>query len=54
MRRGRLRSAPPLAMSEDQNRPAPEAQEEGIDLESDTPMAPACDLSGEGSCEACQ
>lgn len=26
----------------------------GLDLTSDTPLAPACDLSGDGTCEACQ
>lgn len=26
----------------------------GLDLNDDTPLAPACDLSGDGSCEACQ
>lgn len=26
----------------------------GVDLDSDVPLAPACDLSGEGACEACQ
>lgn len=25
-----------------------------LDLESDEPLQPACDLSGEGDCEACQ
>jgi len=29
-------------------------QSPGLDLDDDTPLAPACDLSGEGSCEACQ
>lgn len=27
---------------------------EGLDLTSDAPLAPACDLSGEGTCESCQ
>ncbi len=31
----------------------PEA-EPGLDLEDDTPLAPACDLSGDGTCESCQ
>jgi len=26
----------------------------GLDLNDDTPLAPACDLSGDGTCEACQ
>ena len=26
----------------------------GLDLSSDAPLAGACDLSGEGTCEACQ
>lgn len=25
-----------------------------LDLNDDTPLAPACDLSGDGTCEACQ
>ena len=25
-----------------------------LDLDDDTPLAPACDLSGEGTCESCQ
>lgn len=25
-----------------------------LDLDSDAPLAPACDLSGDGTCEACQ
>lgn len=25
-----------------------------LDLDDDTPLAPACDLSGDGTCEACQ
>lgn len=25
-----------------------------LDLDDDTPLAPACDLSGEGTCDACQ
>lgn len=33
--------------------PAP-APAPGLDLDSDTPLAPACDLSGENGCEACQ
>ena len=27
---------------------------EGLDLDDDTPLTPVCDLSGEGTCEACQ
>lgn len=27
---------------------------DGIDLNSETPLVNACDLSGEGSCESCQ
>ncbi len=27
---------------------------EGLGLNDDTPLAPACDLSGDGTCEACQ
>ena len=38
--------------------PTPEPQEPvqlELDLESDEPLqTPACDLSGEGTCEACQ
>lgn len=30
------------------------AQSTGLNLESDAPLAPACDLSGEGACESCQ
>lgn len=25
-----------------------------LDLDDDTPLAPVCDLSGDGTCEACQ
>lgn len=28
--------------------------DQGLDLDDDTPLAPACDLSGDGTCEACQ
>lgn len=31
--------------------PQPSAE---IDLDSDAPLAPACDLSEDGTCEACQ
>lgn len=30
------------------------APERTINLDDDTPLAPACDLSGDGTCEACQ
>lgn len=29
-------------------------QRPGLDLNDDTPLAPACDLSADGTCEACQ
>lgn len=32
---------------------APGEQPE-LDLNDDTPLTPVCDLSGEGTCEACQ
>lgn len=39
-------------MSDEQNQPAEEAL---IDFESDAPIeAPACQLSDDGTCEACQ
>ena len=31
-----------------------QAQSATLDLTSDTPLAPACDLSGDGTCDACQ
>ena len=31
-----------------------QAQSAALDLSSDAPLAPACDLSGDGTCEACQ
>lgn len=36
--------------------PEQPAQEEPtlLDLDDDTPLAPVCDLSGDGTCEACQ
>lgn len=35
--------------------PAPAAGDAAtLDLNDDTPLAPACDLSGDGTCEACQ
>lgn len=33
---------------------AAQAQSATLDLGSDAPLAPACDLSGDGTCEACQ
>ena len=34
---------------------APERKpNEGLDLDDDTPLPPACDLSGDGACDACQ
>jgi hypothetical protein len=35
-----------------EQKPAEESAE--LDLNDDTPLAPACDLSGDGTCEACQ
>lgn len=34
--------------------PAQDVEPKLLDLEDDTPLAPACDLSGEGACESCQ
>lgn len=31
-----------------------ESDGKGLDLNDDTPLAPACDLTGDGTCEACQ
>ena len=31
-----------------------ESDGKGLDLNDDTPLAPACDLSADGACEACQ
>lgn len=33
---------------------APACDSKALDLNDDTPLAPACDLSGDGTCEACQ
>lgn len=32
----------------------PETEEQGLDLDSDVPLAQACDLSGDKTCESCQ
>ena len=38
----------------DEDRRVQQKMIDGLDLSDDTPLAPACDLSGDGSCEACQ
>lgn len=46
-----------MTMTEQNNQPQEpqtDATEQLLDLEDDTPLAPACDLSGDGACEACQ
>lgn len=44
-------------MGTEQNTSQTENQQpasDGLDLDSDAPLAPACDLTGDGTCEACQ
>ena len=38
----------------DEDRSAQQNMLDGLDLNDDTPLAPTCDLSGDGTCEACQ
>lgn len=41
-------------MTEPVEQPEKQAEEQGLDLDSDKPLAPVCDLSGDGTCESCQ